>query len=311
MTKFNPITKIVAAVDNLTKTVFGLSAAEYSAALNGKFFTAYEGEKYNKTERRKVKAYTKIALKTDSDDKTPLDMFDRAVLAACQSARTSELDAITPAVIYRLLTGKYSNAEYPISPRQIEMVMTSIRKLASTKIALEVSDLSNLLGYKLKFTKTEYRPILPCSIGRGALQGGTSDNLIMFKDESLFAIINSVKNQVATFDTALLDTGNCRHSRAVIAAKYYTACRITETLSKSQETIKSRRESGKPTKNPLPTKILHATILEAVGMTGASDYVKRQICGAANAVANNFNTAGKLNGIIIDCKGSKAGFIEW
>ena len=88
MTKFKPITKIVAAVDNLTKTVFGLSAAEYSTALNGKFFTAYEGEKYNKTERRKVKAYTEIALKTDSDDKTPLDMFDRAVLAACQSART-------------------------------------------------------------------------------------------------------------------------------------------------------------------------------------------------------------------------------
>ena len=191
------------------------------------------------------------------------------------------------------------------------MVMTSIRKLASTKIALEVSDLSNLLGYKLEFTDTKYCPILPCLIGRGALQGGTSDNLIMFKDESLLAIINSAQKQVATFDSSLLDIGGCRHSRAVIAAKYYTACRIMETLSKRQGKIKSRRESGKPTKNPLPTKILYATILEAVGMTGASAYVKRQICGAANAVVNNFNTAGKLNGIIIDCKSSKAGFIEW
>lgn len=320
MAKFTPLKEIVAGIDNLTKTAFSLDAAEYKFLTRSPKKPAkqiFEGKKWNKTKRRYDKSYTFLAVRvgTSPVDEPP-NLFDRAVFAACNSARNAGMTAITPAVIYRVLTGKYSNDDYYVARPQIEMVMASIRKLAGMKFAFKLTDVKAKLDYNLDDfgDVVEFEPILPCRIENGALNYGTTDNLIIFDKPPTLAKISSDKKQFTTFDSSLLDIGNKRHNRAIIAAKFYTATYIMETLSDRQQKVKAKFEkakaAGKKADPPLARKILYATILEKVGMTGASDYVKRQICGAANAVANNFNTAGKLDGIIIDCK-TKDGFIEW
>ncbi len=320
MAKFTPLKEIVAGVDHLTKTVFSLDAAEYkNLTRSPKKPTKpiFEGKKWDKAKRRYFKIYTFLAVRigTSPADEPP-DLFDRAIFAACNSAQKAGMTAITPAVIYRILVGNYNADNYPVAHNQIEMVMASIRKLAGMKIALKLTDVKAKLDYNLDdFSDiVELEPILPCRIERGALNNGTTDNLIIFEKPPTLDKISSDKKQFTTFESSLLDIGNKRHSRAIIAAKFYTATYIMETLSDRQQKAKAKFEkakaNGKKADPPLARKILYSTLLEKVGMTGASDYVKRQICGVANAVANNFNTAGKLDGIIIDCK-TKDGFIEW
>lgn len=282
--KFQPITKIFIPNDKLSKSLFALSAEDFKAATDGVVFPVTEGEKYDKRKRCKLPVKTSAALQATNQAyrNTPLDMFDRAVLAVCQSALLNGQTKLTAGTIYRALTGKNDSVKQTPSSKFADEIMTSIYRLSNFKISADLTAVNAAYGYNDGLPVViPFTPVLPCHIDAGDLQGGNTDRIIYLDAESPLLTIAQSKKQVLSFQASLLDTGAKHNNRQSIAAKFYAMTRVLETI-----------RAQKSNDDKLHPVITFEKLFEQCRITDATKYTKNAVCEFVTSLLRNLEDEG-------------------
>ena len=280
--KFKPITKIFLPNDKLSKALFSLPQDKFKDPADGYDFPVYEGEKYDKSKRRKLPVKTVAALQPTNQAyrNTPLDLFDRAVLAVCQSAWIDGTRKLTAKVIYRALTGKRGNDQKP-TPKFADEIMASVYRLSDFKLKANLTAVNAAYGYNNGLPMViPATPLLPCHFDEGELQGGTSERIIYLDAESPLFTIARLKKQVLVFQSSLLDTGSRRNNRFSVAAKFYAMTRVLETIRAQ----KSNDDS------PMHPAITFEKLFEQCRIT--DNYTKNAVCGFVTSLLRNLEDEG-------------------
>ncbi len=223
-----PSRKRVEPNDKLTEKVFSLLAETY-------YDMVTNGSRYNLVEVVNHKKYGEILtpfwleLINGYTDKTPLDQFDRAVLAACISEWAKGNKHTTPSVIYRHMTGKIGSDAEPKAALRVA-ILKSIDRLMCTQIKIDMTDVCEKLGYNegkpLKITSA----ILPCAYIEGLIINGQSTTVIKLLMESPLLIITNAKKQILEYNETLLNVPKQRNSVDVIGVKNYVMQRVQEII---------------------------------------------------------------------------------
>ena len=235
-----PSKKRVELNDKATKRFFNLTRESYQKLLESKA-KATLIEKKNHKKFGNIKSSFSISNENGFSNFIPLDEHDRAVLSVCVSNWLEGNRYITPAIIYRGLTGKVNDASgnSKPSPVQLKAILQSIDRLMFTAYDPQILDAYEKLEYisgddKIVIKKSV---VLPCYRAEVTVNGQTSD-VIYFDRESPFLVQASLKKQMLTYDAELLDVPNQNNSPTIIAAKNYVMRRVQEIkLHKMTPTI--------------------------------------------------------------------------
>lgn len=227
-----PAKKRVELNDKATKRFFNLTRESYQKLLESNA-KATLVEKKNHKKFGNIKSSFSISNENGFSNFIPLDEHDRAVLSVCVSNWLEGNRYITPAIIYRGLTGKVNDASgnSKPSPVQLRAILQSIDRLMFTAYDPQILDAYEKLEYisgddKIVIKKSA---VLPCYRAEVTINGQTSD-VIYFDRESPFLTQASLKKQMLTYDAELLDVPNQNNSPTIIAAKNYVMRRIQEII---------------------------------------------------------------------------------
>ena len=227
-----PSKKRVELNDKATKRFFNLTRESYQKLLESNA-KATLIEKKNHKKFGNIKSSFSISNENGFSNFIPLDEHDRAVLSVCVSNWLEGNRYITPAIIYRGLTGKVNAASgnSKPSPVQLKAILQSIDRLMFTAYDPQILDAYEKLEYisgddKIVIKKSV---VLPCYRAEVTINGQTSD-VICFDRESPFLIQASLKKQMLTYDAELLDVPYQNNSPTIIAAKNYVMRRIQEII---------------------------------------------------------------------------------
>lgn len=227
-----PSKKRVELNDKATKRFFNLTRESYQKLLESNA-KATLVEKKNHKKFGNIKSSFSISNENGFSNFIPLDEHDRAVLSVCVSNWLEGNRYITPAIIYRGLTGKVNDASgnSKPSPVQLKAILQSIDRLMFTAYDPQILDAYEKLEYisgedKIVIKKSA---VLPCYRAEVTINGQTSD-VIYFDRESPFLTQASLKKQMLTYDAELLDVPNQNNSPTIIAAKNYVMRRIQEII---------------------------------------------------------------------------------
>lgn len=230
-----PSRKRVEANDKLTEKLFSMLAETYYSMVTfGKRFDLIE--KKNHKKYGDIFSYFWLELIDGYTDNTPLDQFDRAVLAACISEWAANNRYTTPSIIYRHLTGKVGSDAEP-KPELRSAILKSIDKMMCTQIKIDMSEVCQKLGYNngkpFKMTST----ILPCTYAEGIMINGHPTTVIKILDEPLLFTVTAMKKQILNYNEPLLNVPKQKNSIDVIAVKNYTLQRIQEIIQHKMTAI--------------------------------------------------------------------------
>ena len=143
-----PSKKCVELNDKATKRFFNLTRESYQKLLESKA-KATLVEKKNHKKFGNIKSSFSISNENGFSNFIPLDEHDRAVLSVCVSNWLEGNRYITPAIIYRGLTGKINDASgnSKPSPVQLKAILQSIDRLMFTAYAPQILDAYEKLEY--------------------------------------------------------------------------------------------------------------------------------------------------------------------
>ena len=162
----------------------------------------------------------------------PLDQFDFDVLIVCISEYHAGNHFITPAIIYRGLTGKVNKgAEAEPSKDQLATIMHSLKKLMFLKIEIFMNELCEKTNYNDGKKFHIVAPILPAEYTTETIINGKSSTVIHLLEESPIWRIACLKNhQVLSFDAEILDIPHQQNTRLNIMVKFYVLRRVLEII---------------------------------------------------------------------------------
>ena len=213
--------------DKFSKILFGLTQEEYSKLTNGNYMNIVEKKNHKKV--GKIRSPFKVYNGKGYINTAPLTEFDRAVLAVCISNWLAGNRHITPAIIYRGLTGKVNHLARDAKPStdQRNAIMRSIEKLMGTIVSSDMTDVCKNLKYNdgkpFKFVSA----LLPAYYIEATINGQDA-TVIFFDRESPLLQVASLKKQLLTFNADLLDVPNQNNTPLVITLKNYILRRIQE-----------------------------------------------------------------------------------
>ena len=128
----------------LCKVIVNLSKEQYGRmVVDGKNRKILEKKKHKKF--GDVVTVYKISLADNNDNTDPLTEYDYAVLSVCISNFAEGNLHITPAIIYRGITGKGNTARMKSDQR--EAILNSLRKLMSTIIEIDETETNAAFHY--------------------------------------------------------------------------------------------------------------------------------------------------------------------
>ena len=214
--------------DKIAKVVFSLPDDNYDKLIEeNKSQGVVEVKNHKKF--GKVRSSFKLQNADDYSDKIPPDEFDRAVLSVCISNWVEGNCYITPAIIYRGLTGKVNKkSDAEPSKDQLVAILRSIDKLMFTKFDPDVVEAFEQLKYangdEVKIKKSA---LLPCYRVEFTINGQKSDVICFDRVSPLFTLAN-FKKQLITYDCELLDIPKQQNTPTTIALKNYVMRRIQE-----------------------------------------------------------------------------------
>ena len=266
-----------------------MSTEDFQELTDDKTFNLVEGEKYDKSKRCKlpVKSFVRLKIVHNTElNKTPLDLFDRAVLAVAQSAWLSGQTQLTAGTIYRALTGKKSSTQYP-SEKQAEEIFNSVQKLNDILVSVDMTK-TNTAFNKYNDGKPliiDHIPILPCHIAGGKFNHTDVEKIIYLDAESPLLTIAKLKKQFVNIDVTTFDTGASHNRRETISAKFYSAMRVAESMRKPS----SKRST------PLSRVITFDTLFDRCRVTDAPREIKSRVRKAAEGVLANLKSIGVIS----------------
>ena len=163
------------------------------------------------------------------DNKIPLDEFHRAVLSVCISNWLEGNFYITPAIIYRGLTGKVNRkSNSQPSKDQLAAIIQAIDKLMFTEFNPDIAEAFEQLKYANgDEAKIQKSAILPCYRAQVTINGQKS-YVICFDRKSPLLHIAELKKQLITYDASLLDIPNQNNTVLNITLKNYVMRRVQE-----------------------------------------------------------------------------------
>ena len=229
--KVNPSKIIYVPNDRFAKKLFNLSDEDFNNACQ---------EPTNLVEIKKHKKYGKISspfliIVDEYSSFTlsePLDQFDFDVLIVCISEYYVGNRYITPAIIYRGLTGKVNKgAEAEPSKDQLAAIMHSLEKLMFLKVEIFMNELCEKTDYNEGKNFHIVAPILPAEYVTESIINGKSSTIIHLLEESPIWRIACLKNhQVLSFNAEILDIPRQQNTRLNIMIKFYVLRRILEII---------------------------------------------------------------------------------
>ena len=232
-----PAKKLVMVNDKLTKELFRCTPEEYLALFE-------EGG-----EIVEVKNFPKVGeiitpywleLIDEYTDKTPLNMFAKAVFTACVSEWIIGNRRTTDGIIFRHITGKPRGSNAQPSPAMRELILYYVRKMMCTVLRVNMTEVCKYLNYNNGEPLILNAPILPCKYVEEVINGQESRAVIYFYDESPLLTIARVKNnQFLSVEPRLLNISNQSSSSRSISIRHCVIQRVLEIiLHKLKPTIK-------------------------------------------------------------------------
>lgn len=233
-----PAKKRIEINDKMSKTLFKLPDDTYQKIID-EHKSQGVVEVKNHKKFGKVKSSFSLQNTDGYSDKIPLDEFHRAVLSVCISNWLEGNYYITPAIIYRGLTGKVNKkSNSQPSSEQLAAIINSIDKLMFTEFDPKIADAFEQLKYANgDEAKIQKSALLPCYRAQVTINGQKS-NVICFDRQSPLLNIAELKKQLLTYDADLLDIPNQNNTVLNITLKNYVMRRVQEIkLHKLQPTI--------------------------------------------------------------------------
>ena len=146
----------------------------------------------------------------NNDD--PLDEFDYAVYSVCVSYFDAGYKCITPAIIYRALTGKSTTAKLRSDLRNA--ILNSLKKLIGTIIEIDETEVNAAFKYAETDKSKHISAILP--------------SVVYFDRISPLMEIAHNRKQLLTYEISLLDAPGIRNTFMNIMLKSYVMRRVSE-----------------------------------------------------------------------------------
>ena len=222
-----PTTKRLVPNFKLCKVISHLSKEQYERmVVDGKQRKILE--KHNHKRYGEVVTVYRISNADGYDNTDPLNEFDYAVLSVCISYLADGIEHITPAMIYRGLTGKVSKGgKGKMTLEQRDAILSSVKKLMSTIIEIDESETNPALHYGKDRAPITCSAILPAYFV-GKTVNGQDASVIYFDRESPLMIIARDRKQLLIYDVFLLDVPGVQNSWMNIMLKNYSLRRVAE-----------------------------------------------------------------------------------
>ena len=166
----------------------------------------------------------------------PVEQFDFAVLCVAISEYYVGNRFITPSIIYRALTGKVNDNDANPSKVQLASILHSVEKLMFLKTQINMSDYCQKLNCNDGKAFEVLSPLLPAKKISETTINGKESTIIELTSESPLWQIACLKNQLMSFDAALLNVPNQNNSKMNIELKNYVLRRIVEVKKHRQLT---------------------------------------------------------------------------
>lgn len=167
--------------------------------------------------------------------KEPIDQFDCDVLIVCISEYRAGNYHLTPAMIYRGLTGKIGRGDAEPSKDQLAAIMNSLQKLMSLQIEIMMTDICAKFNYEDGTSTHITANLLPCEIIKETTINGKESTIIHLLDESPIWKVANIKNhQILTFNAELLDIPRQQNTPLNIMVKFYVIRRVLESIGHKQ-----------------------------------------------------------------------------
>lgn len=223
-----PAKMLVMTNDKLTKELFRCTPEEYHALFE-------EGG-----EIVEVKNFPKVGeiitpywleLIDEYTDKTPLNIFAKAVFTACVSEWIIGNRRTTDGIIFRHITGKPRGSNAQPSPAMRELILYCVRKMMCTVLRVNMTEVCKHLNYNNGDPLILNAPILPCKYVEEVINGQESRAVIYFYDESPLLTIARVKNnQFLSVEPRLLNISNQSSSSRSISIRHCVIQRVLEII---------------------------------------------------------------------------------
>ena len=223
-----PTTKRLVPNFKLCKVIAHLSKEQYERmVVDGKARKVLE--KHNHRRYGEVVTVYRISNSDDFDNTDPLNEFDYAVLSVCISYLADGIEHITPAMIYRGLTGKVSKGgKGKMTIEQRDAILFSVKKLMGTIIEIDESETNPALNYGKDISPITCSAILPAYFVEKTVNGQDA-SVIFFDRESPFMTIARDRKQLLKYDVSLLDVPGVQNSWMNIMLKNYGMRRVAES----------------------------------------------------------------------------------
>ena len=214
--------------DKDTKVLFGINDENFQDLINGGSRNIVETRNHKKLGT--VRSPYTVTNSDGYDNKVPLNEFDRAVLSACISEWRAGNPYITPAMIFRSITGKVGTIGNKIRANQEKDISDSIEKLMFTNFNRDNQRSLEQLRYCEgdDEIKIKSAAILPAVVVDVKINGQLIENAIFFTCESPVLTVADQKNQIVRYDVELLNVPNQNNTLLVISLKNYVMRRICE-----------------------------------------------------------------------------------
>lgn len=136
---------------------------------------------------------------------------------------------ITPAIIYRGLTGKITKGgKGKITIDQREIILNSVTKLMNTLIDIDETETNAMLNYGENRSPIIFSAILPAYFKKETTINGQDASVIYFDRESPLMTIARDRKQVISYDNKLLDAPGVNNTWLNIVLINYGIKRVME-----------------------------------------------------------------------------------
>ena len=169
------------------------------------------------------------------DNTDPLISSDYDVLSVCISEIEAGNMCTTPAIILRGLTGR-TKAEIggtsngAVNKDQRAAILNSIKKLMSTIIKVDLTDVNKKLGYNNGKQEIITDTILPCHFKTEKINGQIVEDTIYFDRQSPIFKVAEERNQIIRYDVELLNVPGQNNTPLVINLKNQAIIRVFEII---------------------------------------------------------------------------------
>ena len=272
-----PSKQLTIATDKLKKNIFNPTK---------------QSTKRSVIEDKKSGTKTPLIIKFSDDfkDKKNITAYDELVFDICLSEQFKGNEFTTPAIIHRAMGGSKTN----FTAKEKEKILQSVRKLATTYIDFDITDICKKFGYNNGESYKYSGYLLPAEYITKTINGQVDTAVIHFLRKSPLLDVAMFKGQFITCGVSLLDVPNIRNTEIILSLKGYLLRRIIQIVGSHKPHKKhfdGKQKGGKISfkqSKKLEKTILLETLFEQCGLADADNGKKRDARNAITKIMNNF-----------------------